>query len=105
LTPNGNDCNVRTVPNAVLAARNDRVQWNVVGNCNGIDLDNVELQFMGTCAAKGTTPQPWTAFTDNTNPRGRRMRRTIAIGTEVCLAYRVWHVDRALEDPELEIVY
>jgi hypothetical protein len=104
LTQLGQNCNVRTLPNGLLVGRRDLVQWNVVGNCDGINLDNVELQFMGPCTAKSTNPQTWTIFTDNGNPRGRKMRRTIASNDEQCVAYRVWHVNTALEDPEIEIV-
>jgi hypothetical protein len=104
LTPQGGDCAVRTLPNALVVGKRDLIQWNIVGSCSGITLANVELQYMGACASKGTNPLPWTVFTDNANPKGPKMRRTIAVGDEQCLAYRVWHVDRALEDPELEIV-
>lgn len=105
LTPRGQaECDVRTFPNGLIAGKRDVIQWNIVGSCPGITIDNVELQYMGSCAAKGTAPLPWTVFTDNANPRGNRARRTIAVDDEQCLAYRVWHVDRALEDPELEIV-
>lgn len=105
LTPQGSTgCDVRTVPNGVVVGERDVIKWNIVGNCSGIDIANVELQYVGSCGGPKQAPTAWTIFTDPTNPRGNNARRTIATDRPQCVRYRVWYVDRELEDPEIEIV-
>jgi hypothetical protein len=105
LTAQGpSECDVRTVPHGVVAGERDVIKWNIVGNCSGIDTAKVELQYVGSCDGPKQAPATWTIFTDNSNPRGNNARRTIATDRAQCVRYRVWYVDRELEDPEIEIV-
>ena len=108
--PGESQCVAQTTPATLLAGKKDIVQWSVVGNftgnCAGVNPDNVELQFVGSCQANrtkvsGTVPP---LFDEPEALKGRKIRRTLKHGEVGCFAYRVVHGSVTLEDPELEIV-
>ena len=101
------NCVTRTLPVTLLVGKKDIVQWTVRGTCEGVNVNEVELQFVGTCQADGSkVASALPELFDEAGPhKGRKIKRTIKHGDDSCFAYRVMHAGTPLEDPELEIIY
>ena len=101
------NCVARTLPATVVVRKHDVIQWTVTGGCEGVDVNNVEIQFVGSCQASGSkvAGQVPDLFDESGPHKGRKIRRTIKHGADACFSYRVLHAGTLLEDPELEIIY
>jgi hypothetical protein len=108
LSGTSGSCVTRTLPATLLVSKKDVVQWTVRGTCEGVNVNEVEIQFVGACQADGSKVQglPLPQLFDETGPhKGRKIKRTVRHGEESCFSYRVMHARDILEDPELEIIY
>lgn len=101
----GAPCDVKTEPfRAPPARRADVIRWTVAGRCDGINPDNVEIQFVGVCGELSKSVTDPDLFDEPPPHRGRRIVRTVKSNQDACYRYQVVHGSTVLEDPELEIM-
>jgi hypothetical protein len=105
LNQEGSTCSARTAPpERKVVFRREVIEWRVAGNCQGINRDEVEVQFVGTCGTTGKTVITPDVFDEDAPHKGRRIVRTVkGTATEACYRYQIVHGSTVLQDPELEI--